>query len=114
MVVHKVFLISYSGWAGQVETPTQATSDKSIALFGKERKLDKWNGDIWIGAFKYPGSLDPSEPSEPEEETYPPVKVILPLLKADAETSPHEEHVTSEDTLPSLFLTTRPKTKPKS
>ena len=85
-----------------------------MALFCKEWNLDKWNGDIWIGAFKYPGSLAPSETSEPEEETHPPVKVILPLLKEDAETSPHKEHVTSEDTLPSLFLTTRPKTKPKS
>lgn len=28
----------------------QAASDKSKALFGKEWKLDLWDGDIWIDA----------------------------------------------------------------
>lgn len=60
-VAYKVFLISYSRWAGEVETLTwngivslnkaqfqscQAGSDTSKALFGKEWKLDLWDGDI--------------------------------------------------------------------
>jgi hypothetical protein len=37
---------------------------------------------------KYPVSLDPSERSDPEEKTHSLIKVILPLLKENAETSP--------------------------
>lgn len=39
---------------------------------------------------KYPVSLNPSERSDPEEKTHSLIKVILPLLKEDAETSPHK------------------------
>lgn len=39
---------------------------------------------------KYSVSLDPSEHSDPEEKTHSLIKVILPLLKEDAETSPHK------------------------
>lgn len=39
---------------------------------------------------KYPVSLDPSEHSDLEEKTHSLIKVILPLLKDDAETSPHK------------------------
>lgn len=42
------------------------------------------------------------------------LKLACPWLEKDAEASPHKQHLTSEDTPPSLLLATRSKTKVKS
>lgn len=39
---------------------------------------------------KYPVSLDPSERLILKKDPFPGIKVILPLLKENAETSPHK------------------------
>lgn len=78
LVAYKFFLISYSRRPEEIETltqeliigvvelqikfqPRQVCSDKAKAPVGEEWNPDIWNRDIWINAFKYLGSPDPSE-----------------------------------------------------